>query len=248
MARGDRFKRRLPKFIGRISDMDDTFFAEDKEFERIEMLLFDFENSLFVDAIRYTSNPDYYLRLYEKDYGLGHTGSIDERIANIRVKMLGKKTTTEEVVLDICSLYGSPAKFIERYREYGFTLVFHLVGDLDLPKIRLALREVVPAHLDFDLNIGIFNFLKLKTQFGINNYLQYLCGEHLCSEIPWNDKVGYRSDVNIGIKTGQYNGKNYYSWSGDFKRAGEINDFETVEELYVQNVDVDYDIVYVFDD
>lgn len=110
------------------------------------------------------------------------------------------------------------------------------------------IQRIKAAGIKVLIDQVYFSFLRIKTQYGINNYLQYLCGEHLCSEIPWNDKIGHRSDVNIGIKTGQYNGKNYYSWSGDFKRAGEINDFETVEELYVQNVDVDYDIVYVFDD
>ena len=40
--RGDRFKKRLPKYIGQIADMNDTFFAEDKEFYRIEGALDDF--------------------------------------------------------------------------------------------------------------------------------------------------------------------------------------------------------------
>lgn len=60
--RGDRFKKRLPKFVGNISDLDDTFYAEDKEFELIDKLIDDFDNSQSVSGIANTSDPDYFLR------------------------------------------------------------------------------------------------------------------------------------------------------------------------------------------
>lgn len=246
MNDGFRFKKRLPAYISKISDFEDTLIAEDKEFDRIENLLNDFTLSFTIDSIKYSSNPNFYLTKYEKDYGLSHFGTIDERIARLKIKILGKKVTTEQVVLEVCKIYGSPAKFIERYREYGFTLILHLKDKLDLGRVSSALREIVPAHLDFDLNVGIFNFLKIKAQYGLDGYLQYLCGEHLCSDIPYNDKVGYRNDINISIKTGNYDNHNEYSYAGNFKYAGEINDFAALEEINIQDVSK-YDIIYIFD-
>ena len=86
--RGDRFKKRLPKFIGRISDMDDLFYAEDKEIERIEQLIWDFTYGLYVSQIDKTSNPDFFLSRLERDYGLESAGSVKERINAILLKML----------------------------------------------------------------------------------------------------------------------------------------------------------------
>ena len=72
--RGDRFKRRLPKFIGNISDLDDTFYAEDKEFYRIDGEMDDFLYGLTASLLKKTKNPNKYLTRFEKDYGLESIG------------------------------------------------------------------------------------------------------------------------------------------------------------------------------
>ena len=151
--RGDRFKRRLPKFIGQISDLDDTFYAEDKEFELIDRLIDDFEHSQSVSGIAKAANPDYFLRKLETDYGLDHKGTTEERIARILLKMRAKRTTTEEVVLEICQSLGFPAQYEQKYREYGFLLDLYINGDLDMDALIRELMEVTPAHLWIDLNM-----------------------------------------------------------------------------------------------
>ena len=85
--RGDRFKKRLPKFVGRIGDMDDLFYAEDQEFERIEQVIWDFTYGLYVSDIDKTSNPDFFLTRLERDYGLESAGTVQERINAILIKI-----------------------------------------------------------------------------------------------------------------------------------------------------------------
>lgn len=54
---GDRFKRRLPKFVGRIGDMSDLFQAEDKEFNVIDQLIFDFSQAMHIANLKRHRNP-----------------------------------------------------------------------------------------------------------------------------------------------------------------------------------------------
>lgn len=179
MANGYRFKKRLPAYIGRISDIDDTLIAEDKEFDRLENLLYDFTSSFTIDSIRYVSNPNFYLTKYESDYGLTHSGTIDERIARIKVRMLGRRTTTEKLILEICNMFNAPGKFNERYNEYAFTLDLYISNTINLIKLEQALREVIPAHLDFDVRVFLIDGIlyKEKTETYLNPF--YITGKNL---------------------------------------------------------------------
>lgn len=179
MANGFRFKKRLPAYIGRISDIDDTLIAEDKEFDRLESLLYDFTSSFTIDSIRYVSNPDFYLTKYENDFGLPHYGTIDERIARIKVRMLGKRTTTEKLVLEIASIFNTRGEFNQRYSEYAFTLDLYIGRTVDLVSLEKALREIIPAHLDFDVRVFLIDGIlyKEKTETYLNPF--YITGKNL---------------------------------------------------------------------
>ena len=233
--RGDRFKRRLPKFIGQISDLDDTFYAEDKEFELIDRLIDDFEHSQSVSGIAKSANPDYFLRKLELDYGLDHKGTTKERIARILLKMRAKRTTTEEVVLEICQSLGFPAKYEQKYREYGFLLDLYVNGDLDMDSLVRELMEVTPAHLWIDLNMTFARVMKLQTRSGDSSFLMWLCGEHPCGDIPYPYTVAEPYYVGIGAKTGNYDANNYYGNAGDGHKSGELRDYDEPSYLYVQN-------------
>ena len=115
--RGDRFKKRLPKFIGKISDLDDTFYAEDKEFYRIEEALDDFLYGLVASLMDRTKNPSKFLKKFEKDYGLESVGEVNDRLKQVLLKIGAKKVTTEEVVLEICKAFGLPGVYHEKYKE-----------------------------------------------------------------------------------------------------------------------------------
>ena len=233
--RGDRFKRRLPQFIGKISDLDDTFYAEDKEFELIDKLIDDFENSQSVSGIAKSANPDYFLRKLEVDYGLDHKGTTKERIARILLKMRAKRTTTEEVVLEICQSLGFPAKYEQKYREYGFLLDLYVNGDLDMDNLVRELMEVTPAHLWIDINMTFARVMKLQTRSGDSSFLMYLCGENLCGDVPYRYAQIQPYYAGMRAKTETYDARNYYGRTGDSYRSGQLRDYEDDKYIYVQD-------------
>lgn len=240
--RGDRFKKRLPRFIGNISDIDDTFYAEDKEFELIDRLIDDFDNSQSVSGIAKTSDPDYFLRKLEIDYGLDHKGTTKERIARILLKMRAKRTTTEEVILEICESFGTPGVYTEKYKEYAFLLNLFVNGDIDLGELQKALHEVIPAHLEDRVNLTFGRLLKAETQAGTANVKVWLCGEHSCGEIPYNYTVGQAELIAVKARTSRFDSENDYGLAGEGYRAGELrNDYD--DRVYlVQDMSSDVNI------
>ena len=240
--RGDRFKRRLPAFIGQISDLDDTFYAEDKEFELIDRLIDDFENSQSISGIAKASDPDYFLRKLEVDYGLDHKGTTKERIDKILLKMRAKRTTTEEVILEICESFGVPGVYTEKYREYAFLLNLYVNGDIDLGELQASIREVAPAHLEDRVNMTFARLVKAQTQAGIANVKVWLCGEHNCGEIPYNYTVGQAEIIGVKVRTSRFDSENNYGYAGEGYRAGELrNDYD--DRLYlVQDMSSDINI------
>lgn len=144
---GDRFKVRLPKFVGDIPDMADLFRAEDREFEAVDKVMEAFTQSLVVSTIEDMEDPDYFLELLEIDYGLPGTGTTAERVAAILAKMLGRRTTTVEAILEICRTFKHRAEYVPLYEEYAYKLV--LIGSRHFgPGFTEALREATPAHLE----------------------------------------------------------------------------------------------------
>lgn len=235
--RGDRFKKRLPKFIGKISDMDDTFYAEDKEFYRIEEVLDDFLYGLIASLSDKTKNPSKYLKKFEKDYGLESVGEIDDRLKQVLLKIGAKKVTTEEVILDICKAFGVPGVYHEKYKEYAFLLELYIKGgDVDLGKLHAAIREVTPAHLEDRVNINFVRDLKLKSQSGNDSYKVWLCGEHPCGDIPHPSVIGQLEEIVLKARTGEFDSRNYYGYAGSEFRSGELRD-KVEGTLYIQNVD-----------
>lgn len=235
--RGDRFKKRLPKYIGQIADMDDTFFAEDKEFYRIEEALDDFLYGLIASLLDKTKNPSKFLKKFEKDYGLESVGEIDDRLKQVLLKIGAKKVTTKEVILEICKAFGLPGVYHEKYKEYAYLLELYIKGgDVDLGKLHEALREVSPAHLEDRVNINFVRALKLKSQAGNDSYKIWLCGEHPCGDIPYPSVIGQLEEIVLKARTGEFDSRNYYGYAGSEHRAGELRD-KVEGTLYIQNVD-----------
>lgn len=235
--RGDRFKKRLPKYIGQIADMDDTFFAEDKEFYRIEEALDDFLYGLIASLLDKTKNPSKFLKKFEKDYGLESVGEIDDRLKQVLLKIGAKKVTTKEVILEICKAFGLPGVYHEKYKEYAYLLELYIKGgDVDLGKLHEALREVSPAHLEDRVNINFVRALKLKSQAGNDSYKIWLCGEHPCGDIPYPSVIGQLEEIVLKARTGEFDSRNYYGYAGSEFRSGELRD-RVEGTLYIQNVD-----------
>lgn len=235
--RGERFKRRLPSFIGEIVDLDDTFYAEDKEFYRLDDKINQFLYGLTASLMEEIDNPREFLKRFENDYGLTGSGSIDDRIKEVLLKIGAKKTTTEEVVLDICKAFSLPARYTENYKEYAFIIDLVVSEEVvDLDKLHKAIREVVPAHLEDKVNLFFGRLLKLKSQYGVNSYKLWLCGENLCGDIPYVRNVGMRERVEIKALTGLNTSKQYYERAGKDLRSADINDFKPAEIWYIQDI------------
>lgn len=217
--RGDRFKKHLPSFIGKIDDVSDLFYAEDTEFERLDELLNDFTHGLYASEIGKTSNPDYFLRLLEKDYKLESSGSIEDRIKAILLKMRGKRVTTEQVLIEICDAYGVQAKYEERYREYGFLLSLYYAYHYDMEKMIGAILEVIPAHLEPMFRLIIKNDIVLKEKTTALTNRFYMTGIHKTGTVPKHQYVGVKSRDNINIPNRSSDHSNRYTQTGE-RKAG----------------------------
>lgn len=150
---GDRFKKRLPKFLGKISDFEDLLIAEDKEFNKIDRNIDRFDKGLFINTLNDMENPDEYLKRLEKDYGLSSIGSYEERINAILVKRRAKEPTIPYRVEELGNYYSNAnniVNFIPEYEEYSFIVEFLISrGVTDIQGFINALEEIKPAHLSY---------------------------------------------------------------------------------------------------
>lgn len=235
--RGDRFKKRLPKFVGKIPDLDDTFYAEDKEFERIDKRLKGFGYGLIASLLKSEEDALDYLARFEKDYGLEGVGSIEDRIKEVILKIGAKKVTTEDVILDLCKTLGLPARFTPKYDKYGFLLDLILGdGGADLDKLNKAIREVAPAHLEDEVHIHFGKSLVLKSQHGLDAYLIWLCGENLCGDVPYVRSVGRKIEADVVAKTGAFDSRNYYGMPSKDLKSADLYGYDLTEIRYMQDV------------
>lgn len=178
--RGDRFKKRLPSFVGKIPDLDDTFYAEDKEFERIDKRLKGFTYGLIASLLKGEEDALDYLTRFEKDYGLEGVGSIDDRVSAVLAKIGASRVTTEKALLDLCQSFGVEGEFYPDYKEYSFNLDLKKIKEKpNFDKLVKAINEIIPAHLDFILNLMLAD--KLVFREATKTYLNpfYMTGSSL---------------------------------------------------------------------
>ena len=160
--RGDRFKKRLPSFVGKIPDLDDTFFAEDKEFERIDKRLKGFGYGLIASLLKGEDGVLDYLARFEKDYGLEGVGSIDDRISAILAKIGASRVTTEKALLDLCQSFGVEGEFYPDYGFYRFLLELRTRRDFNFKSLEKMVREIIPAHLELKTQVAVLTDVKFS--------------------------------------------------------------------------------------
>ena len=227
---GDRFKNKLPRFIGEISDFNDLFIAEDKEFERLEGRIQDLINSSFIYSISKLKNPDPVLERLEKIFNIkSEKLTRDERINSIITKLRGRDVTTRALVVSICKAFGYDVRFIKKYEEYAFLL--EVFGDMLPDKVVEILETVKPAHLKLLIDLIFAKYLILETQAGDYTYPQFLCGEHKCGLIPKPIYVGTEYRTFLSIVSGLYDSLDYRGQTGDGHRSGELRG-EKIQDLY----------------
>lgn len=213
MARGDRFKQRLPAFIGRIPDFLDLFIAEDIEFDRIDDLLKDMRYSLNAHTIPRMKRPQGDLERYEKDYGLVKKGTIADRVQAILRKIRLQEPTTEEAVLNICKSYGFRGIFEQRYKEYGFTVWILNPQDFD-GSLREAIHEAKPAHLELVMAFIYHQELELETRQGDHSWPLWKCGRHKTGTLPRPAFKGEREIIHLNLGLAERTGRERHYWPG----------------------------------
>lgn len=220
--RGDRFKARLPKFVGKIPDMHDLFQAEDREFEKIDILLFDFINALSVEGIKNIKSPEYFLIRLEKEYGLDNVGNTEERIAKIITKIRGAKTTTIAAVIEICNVFGYDVSFIPRYEEYGFTLDFKGAVRFN-GKVLESIEVVKPAHLEYDIRFIFNESLSYKEKTDVYKPKYWMVNEPPCGRVPNQAYKGKKFSDVIKVSNGSNIRNNRQVKVNEIKAGGVVN-------------------------
>lgn len=111
------------------------------------------------------------LDLWEDALGLsnGQGLDLDTRRRIIVAKLQGRATTTPQVVKDVAeTLLGVPVGVVEVFDEYTVLLATP-AGFLPKPKaahLRAQLRDIMPAHLDFQIVIPTLSFLAITGRLG----------------------------------------------------------------------------------
>lgn len=161
--RGDRFKKRLPSFVGKIPDLDDTFYAEDNEFYRIDRKLKGFMYGLIASLMAGSDDVLDYLARFEKDYGLEGVGSIDDRINQVLAKIGANRVTTEQALLDLCEKFGVEGEFYPDYGFYRFLLELRTRKDFNLKTLEKMVREIIPAHLELKTQVAVLTDVRFAS-------------------------------------------------------------------------------------
>lgn len=111
------------------------------------------------------------LDYWENALGLlnGQGFDLDTRRRQIAAKIQGRATTTPQVVKDVAeTLLGVPVTIIEVFDEYT-VMVAAPAGYLPRPqaaRLRAQLRDIMPAHLDWQLVIPTAVCVSIRTRLG----------------------------------------------------------------------------------
>lgn len=122
-----------------------------------------------------------------------------------------------------------------QYNDYTFNLDVFVKGDFNLPRLIDMIREIVPANLGFNFKISVFRAIEITTKSANLPYPQFLCGEHACGTIPDDRHMGRAFKTSIGFTTAINNGKEYYGYTNDGYKAGELRGDGSEEILYIQD-------------
>ncbi len=183
--RGDRFRYRLPKFVGEIPEMADLLIAEDKEFDRIESeaeLLYD-------DAFIATMRSEKAIRRAEEMVGIIADPSESllarRQAVMARLKRLGP-TTERAICLALLSLGVKIPKVERRDEDYAF---FVYVGmdsvDLFREKGAAVVDSMKPAHLTRGVGVHDASDILITTAFMHHHFRPKHAGEIVCGEYPY---------------------------------------------------------------
>lgn len=135
----------------------------------------DLENERLIQAVKTTKNEFvvntaiYTLSKYEEEYGLpvNPNVTIEERRSRITARMRSTGTTTKELIKTIVDSWtNGDVNIIEDSANYKITIEFNSVLGIppNIDDVKLAIREVLPAHLDVEYKFKYNTWAEIGTK------------------------------------------------------------------------------------
>lgn len=198
-----------------------------------------------VDRNLYLDTAVEALSIYQRDLGLSIAdgASIEERRKIIQGYLHYLHTqTTEQVVHDLVSSFCADKSLVDIIKQevidtYKIRMEIAYSSRVDVPALIKTLDKIMPAHLAYYLEIVMrcLFLITAETKSANLPYPQFLCGEHACGTIPDDRHMGRAFKTSIGFTTAINQGKDYYGYTNDGYRAGELRGDGSEEILYIQD-------------
>ena len=148
----------------------------------------DFENQLLVDTATWG------LELWEWIYGIETdlTKSNEARRSVIKAKMRGSGTTTVSLIKSVSESYVGEVRVEEVNAEYKFIIyMVETIGEpAQINELKKTIREIKPAHLDFEIvyRYNTHGDLKIYTHGQLKN-TGYTHEEIRCRKLPPQEEI-----------------------------------------------------------
>lgn len=172
----------LPWYYSKNATMGELQGTVAEELGKLNYNIEDLINQLFIDTATWG------LSIYEKAFGLQTNTNIPyaERREIIKAKLLGRGTTTKQMIKDTAEVFsGGEVDIIEYPAESKFVIKF--VGTKGIPRNMQGFEEMLeaikPAHLAYEL----------KFTYSVWNHISNMTwGE--ASEMTWDELRTYEGE------------------------------------------------------
>lgn len=141
----------------------------------------------------YVSSATWGLELWEKFAGVKNTsGSLQDRRLKVIAKLTAKRTTTLQVMKELCKSYVEDIEVVEIAREYKILLNLIEKSETDLPKtydlngLDSAIWEIKPAHLQHDINLRHSRKIEINTNYSDVKFKYIPCNCAYAGELQPN--------------------------------------------------------------
>lgn len=138
--------------------------------------------------------------------------------------LLGDKyLSIKEGFLDDEYLYNEPASLKLTIDNSTDHMPYDVLERIKAAGIRILTEEIYARKM------------LIETSYGDNSFVQYLCGENLCGDVPYRYAQIQPYYAGMRVKTETYDARNYYGRTGDKYRSGQLRDYEEDKYIYVQD-------------
>lgn len=153
----------VPSEIIEIKDIEEIYKAQQVKLDKSELDIKDLFNQFSVNTCTWG------IVLWEKFIGIlsDSSKSLEERKARLLAKLRGQRTTTKEVIKEICLLFAEEANVIEHNEDYWFetNLETHSGFTNFIDVLIESIEELKPAHLGVKYTLTSIKEYKITHYF-----------------------------------------------------------------------------------